>query len=90
MDEIRVPIYLMTGFLESGKTSFLNFTLQQDYFYTEGKTLLILCEEGEVEYDPAVLEMSNTVVEVIEDEEDFTTDRLAAMDILHQPERVII
>ena len=82
MDEIRVPIYLMTGFLESGKTSFLNFTLQQDYFYTEGKTLLILCEEGEVEYDPAVLEMSNTVVEVIEDEEDFTTDRLAAMDIL--------
>ena len=32
MDEIRVPIYLMTGFLESGKTSFLNFTLQQDYF----------------------------------------------------------
>ena len=90
MDEIRVPIYLMTGFLESGKTSFLNFTLQQDYFYTEGKTLLILCEEGEVEYDPAVLEMSNTVVEVIENEEDFTTDRLAAMDILHQPERVII
>ena len=81
---------LMTGFLESGKTSFLNFTLQQDYFYTEGKTLLILCEEGEVEYDPAVLEMSNTVVEVIENEEDFTTDRLAAMDILHQPERVII
>ena len=68
MDEIRVPIYLITGFLESGKTSFLNFTLQQDYFYTEGKTLLILCEEGEVEYDPAVLEMSNTVVEVIEDE----------------------
>ena len=32
MDEIRVPIYLITGFLESGKTSFLNFTLNQDYF----------------------------------------------------------
>ena len=46
MNEITVPIYLITGFLESGKTSFLNFTLQQDYFYTEGTTLLILCEEG--------------------------------------------
>ena len=46
MDEITVPIYLLTGFLESGKTSFLDFTLQQDYFYIEGKTLLILCEEG--------------------------------------------
>lgn len=90
MNEITVPIYLITGFLESGKTSFLNFTLQQDYFYTEGNTLLILCEEGEVEYDKAVLEMSNTVVEIIEKEEDLTTDRLAAMNILYQPERVII
>ena len=51
MDEIKVPIYLMTGFLESGKTSFLSFTIQQDYFHTDGKTLLILCEEGEEEYN---------------------------------------
>ena len=51
MEETRVPIYLITGFLESGKTSFLNFTLQQDYFQIDGKTLLILCEEGEEEYD---------------------------------------
>ena len=90
MNEITVPIYLMTGFLESGKTSFLSFTIQQDYFHTDGKTLLILCEEGEEEYDPAILKANNTVVEVIENEEDFTTDRLVAMDILHQPERVII
>ena len=29
MDDIRVPIYLVTGFLESGKTTFLDFTLQR-------------------------------------------------------------
>ena len=46
MEETRVPVYLITGFLESGKTSFLSFTLQQDYFQIDGKTLLILCEEG--------------------------------------------
>ena len=34
-EEIEVPIYLITGFLESGKTSFLNFTLRQDYFQLE-------------------------------------------------------
>ncbi len=34
----------------------------------------------------AILKANNTVVEVIENEEDFTTDRLVAMDILHQPE----
>lgn len=41
MDDIRVPIYLVTGFLESGKTTFLDFTLQQEYFAIDGKTLLI-------------------------------------------------
>ena len=55
MDEFKVPIYLMTGFLESGKTSFLNFTLAQDYFQIDEPTLLILCEEGEEEYDKKVL-----------------------------------
>ena len=90
MDEITVPIYLITGFLESGKTSFLSFTLQQDYFRTEGKTLLILCEEGEEEYDEEALAKDNVVVEVIEKEEDFTPERLQALDIIHQPERVVM
>ena len=83
MADIKVPIYLVTGFLESGKTTFLDFTLQQDYFSIDGKTLLILCEEGEEEYDMDKLKLANTVVEVIEDEEDLTPQRLAAMDIIH-------
>ena len=90
MDEITVPIYLITGFLESGKTSFLSFTLQQDYFRTEGKTLLILCEEGEEEYDEDALAKDNVVIEVIEKEEEFTPERLQALDIIHQPERVVM
>ena len=90
MEETRVPIYLITGFLESGKTSFLNFTLQQDYFQIDGKTLLILCEEGEEEYDAEALKQHNTDVEIIESEEDLTPERLVAMEILYQPERVII
>lgn len=90
MDEIRVPIYLITGFLESGKTTFLRFTLDQDYFQIDGKTLLILLEEGEEEYDTKALAKNNTVVEVIEKEEDLTTERLEAMEIIHQPDRVVI
>ena len=90
MEETRVPVYLITGFLESGKTSFLSFTLQQDYFQIDGKTLLILCEEGEEEYDEEALKQCNTVVEIIDSEEELTPERLAAMEILHQPERVII
>ena len=49
------PVYMINGFLESGKTEFISFTLAQNYFQIKGKTLLILCEEGENEYDPALL-----------------------------------
>ena len=32
MRQSDVMVYLMTGFLDSGKTQFLTFTLEQDYF----------------------------------------------------------
>ena len=56
-----VPVYLITGFLESGKTQFLDFTIGQSYFHIPEKTLLIVCEEGEEEYDQANLKKNNTV-----------------------------
>lgn len=90
MNEVTVPIYLMTGFLESGKTSFLNFTLQQDYFYIEGPTLLIVCEEGEVEYDSQMLKISHTFLEVLDSQEQLTTENLKTMEEKYHPERVII
>ena len=43
-----IPVYMINGFLESGKSSFYIYTIGQPYFQTEGKTLLILCEDGEV------------------------------------------
>ena len=48
------PVYLIAGFLDSGKTSFINGILS-DGFALEDRTLLLQCEEGEVEYDPKVL-----------------------------------
>ena len=50
-------VYIINGFLESGKTEFISFTLSQPYFQTKGTTLLILCEEGENEYDSEVLKI---------------------------------
>ena len=44
-----IPVYLITGFLDSGKSNFLKYTLQEDYFNDRSKTLLLLCEEGEEE-----------------------------------------
>ena len=86
----EVFVYLMTGFLESGKTRFLDFTLKQDYFQVDGTTLLILCEEGEEEYDPEEMKDHNVVIEYVEDQEDLTEELLNEFDKKYQPERVVI
>ena len=49
IDEDVMPVFLINGFLEAGKTQFLEFTMDQEYFQTEGKTLLIVCEEGDTD-----------------------------------------
>lgn len=84
------PVYMINGFLESGKTGFIAFTLGQPYFQTKGKTLLIVCEEGELEYDPALLAKTRTEMEVIEEEEDFTPAKLTELEKKHKPDRIII
>lgn len=90
MEEPNVMVYLMTGFLDSGKTQFLNFTLKQDYFQIDGKTLLILCEEGAEEYDPMEMLKYGVVIERVEDQEDLTEEWLEEMDRKHEPDRVVV
>ncbi len=84
------PVYIINGFLESGKTEFITFTLGQPYFQIKGKTLILLCEEGENEYDEQLLKRSRTVVELIEDEEDFNSSHLVELEKMHKPDRIII
>jgi len=84
------PVFIINGFLESGKTEFISYTLGQPYFKTKGRTLLVVCEEGEIEYDPELLRNTNTDMVVIEDREDFTTGKLVELDKAYKPERMII
>ncbi len=84
------PVYMINGFLESGKTEFICFTLAQPYFQVRGKTLLLLCEEGEIEYEEELLKKSRTVVEIIENEEDFNPNHLTELEKKHKPERIIV
>lgn len=90
MENAPVTVYLITGFLESGKTQFLTQTLSQDYFEIEGRTVLIQCEEGVEAYDEEELAKKNTVVLTVEDPEEMTLEWLQGIHILYQPERVII
>ena len=84
------PVYVINGFLESGKTEFICYTLAQPYFQIKGRTLLIVCEEGEVEYDEKLLARSRTDMVVIDEEEDFNTSHLIELEKKYRPERIII
>ena len=83
-------VYIINGFLESGKTEFITYTLAQPYFQAKGTTLIISCEEGEIEYDAALLQKSRAVLEVIEEEEEFSPNRLLELEKKHKPDRIII
>ena len=85
-----IPVFMINGFLESGKSEFIVYTLGQPYFATKGRTLLIVCEEGEVEYEEKLLKKSRTDMVVIDEEEEFTIQNLVELEKKYKPERVII
>lgn len=82
-----IPVYLIAGFLDAGKTAFINDTLA-DGFADRDRTLLICCEEGEQEYRRQVLR--NVAVETVEEEEDLNPLKLQRWEKEHRPDQVLI
>ncbi len=72
----EIPVYLFTGFLESGKTTFIQETLEDPAFNEGQKTLLLVCEEGEIEYSPIKFASSNVKIVTVDEEEDLTGEFL--------------
>lgn len=87
---MEIPVYLFTGFLESGKTTFIQETLEDSGFNMGERTLLLLCEEGEEEYHKSRFFGTNVFIEQIEDESELTADNLARLQQKHKVERVIV
>ena len=87
---MQVPVYLITGFLESGKTTFIEQVILEGNFVEDEKTLLILTEEGEAEIEPELLKQYNVDVVTVEDKEEFTLDFLKKCRREHRPQQVII
>ena len=87
---MAVPVYLFTGFLESGKTTLICNTLLDEGFNDGEKTLLICCEEGVEAYEAKMLESTYTNIVWVDREEDLTADLLVEFDRLYEPDRVMI
>lgn len=86
----EIPVYLFTGFLEAGKTKFIQETLEDERFNSGESTLLLLCEEGEEEYEPATFSGPNVFIETIEEAKDLTPSNLERLQKKHAVERVIV
>ncbi len=86
----EIPVYLFTGFMDSGKTTLIRQTLLENHFGEGAKTLLIVCEDGDVEYDEEELAEINTKILTVENEEDFTETLLKNINLQYLPDQVFI
>ena len=84
---MQIPVYLILGFLDAGKSQFVNGVLA-DGLAADHRTLLLQCEEGDVEYDPALLK--NVTVVTVEDEEELTPMFLRECEKKYHPRQVLV
>ena len=85
---IQIPVYVFTGFLDSGKTKFIQETLEDPRFNAGERTLLLVFEEGEEEYDFSMYPHQNVYLEVL-DQETVTAKQLQALAKKYKAQRVV-
>ena len=85
---VQIPVYSFTGFLDSGKTKFIQETLEDPRFNAGERTLLLVFEEGEEEYDFSSYPHQNVFMEVL-DQQTVTTKELQALAKKCKAQRVV-
>ena len=86
----EIPVYLFTGFMDSGKTTLVEETLYENDFSEGAKGLLIMCEDGDKEYNEDKLKTVNFKLTTIDSEEEFTSEKLNELNNQFLPEQVFI
>lgn len=87
---MKLPVYIFTGFLEGGKTSIIQESLNDEKFNSGEKTLVILCEEGETELDPDKFWGRNVTVHSIEEKSELTREKLEELTKGRKLDRIIV
>ena len=87
----EIPVYLFVGFLESGKTKFIQETFEDPNFDSGDKTLLLICEEGEEEYNREEVRLPRRDRrQVLEDKSELNPQNLAKLGKEADAGRVVI
>ena len=87
---MEIPIYLFTGFLDAGKTKFIQETLEDPRFYSGERTLVILCEEGEEELNSSKFPSENVFIHTISNENDLNEKYLRQLQKKYRMNRILI
>ena len=90
INDDETPVFLINGFMDSGKTAFILYTVKDEYFQTDGTTLLIAAEDGTVKYDAEELKKYRTELVWMRRKNEFTKEALELLRKQYRPERVII
>ena len=85
---VEIPVYVFTGFLDSGKTKFIQETLEDARFNNGERTLIVQFEEGEEEFCFESYPSQNVWLEVL-DQQTVTTKELEALGKKYNAERVV-
>ena len=86
----QIPVYIFTGFLEGGKTTIIQESLNDQNFNSGEKTLLLLCEDGIEELDPSAFWGKNVTIHTIENESELTEAHLLEITKGKKIDRVIV
>ena len=86
----EISVFLFLGFLDSGKTKFIQETLEDERMENGERTLLIVCEEGEEEYCPERFKVKNVAIDTIDDENDLNEGTLTYLIRKHRAKRVLV
>ena len=86
----EIPVYLFTGFLDSGKTTFIQETLEDPQFNGGEPTLVLLCEEGERELEPLKFASSNVKTVTLKQQASLTEEYLKDLEIKYKFDRIIV
>ena len=87
----ETPVYLFLGFLDSGKTKFIQETLEDPRFSNGEKTLLLVTEEGEEEYETIKFANAENVdLVVLEDKANLTEEYLSQLQVKYGSNRIVV
>ena len=87
---MELPVFIINGFLESGKTAFIKDTLKGEDFNDGTRSLIIACEDGEEEYSEIEMQKVNAKVVFVEDMDEFTKDFFISKCNESKAERVFV